>query len=81
MEATLTIMLKTDLGKRKIDLHYKQYQQAINKAQKLLTATEHYINHYSLNYQIPPLLQAQFWICQSVGQLALGEKPQGKGLS
>jgi hypothetical protein len=74
MEATLTIELKRDLGKRMIELHSKQYKHALNHAQNSLRAVEKLINRYSLNYRVPEVLQAQFWICQSVGQLALGEK-------
>jgi hypothetical protein len=78
MEATLTIILKMDLGQRMIDLHDKQYQGPANNAQNFLDLVVRLINQYSLNFNIPPVLQAKFWICKSVGQFALGDRAESK---
>jgi hypothetical protein len=74
LEATLTIILKMDLGQRMIELHTKQYQKAANHAQNALTRVGIFINQYSLDYHVPPVLEAKFWICKSVGQFALGDR-------
>jgi hypothetical protein len=67
-------MLKMAVGRRKVELHAKQYQHAVENAQRSLRGAEEYINLYSFDYHVPEALQAQFWMCQSVGQLALGKK-------
>jgi hypothetical protein len=74
MEATLTVILKMDLGRRSIELDTKQFQDAIENARVTLRVVGKLINWYSLNYAIPEVLEAKFWICQSVGQLALGKE-------
>jgi hypothetical protein len=74
MEATLTIILKMDLGQRMIDLHNKQYQRPASNAQNALDLAERFINQYSLNYHVPPGLETKIWICKSAGQFALGDR-------
>jgi hypothetical protein len=63
-----------DLGQRMIDLHTKQFQRAAKYAQHSLTRVETCVNQYSLDYHVPPVLEAKFWICKSVGQFALRDR-------
>jgi hypothetical protein len=72
MEATLPIVLKVELAKRMIDLHLKEYKYLVYSIQASFSMAEYVIGEHSLYYHLPHVLQAKLWICQSVGQFALG---------
>jgi hypothetical protein len=78
MEAIILIQLKAELGRRMIDLHTKKWQRTADIAEKPLLVGKYLIAEYTPNFRIPPVLQAKFWICKSMGLFAVGHKEKSE---
>jgi hypothetical protein len=73
IETTVPFFLKAELAKQMIDLHtYRNDRLTRNTTPYPLAMIQGIIERHTRNYRISPVLQAKFWICQSVAQFAVG---------